>query len=177
MERSYLTKEVASKRSGRSVRRLLELAAAGRIRKRIIRDPAKGNRELTLFHAGDIDLLAKGKLPPAAPAPSAALEISGPVRPVAALPQGEAASIAPRPWLTIAEAADYTGLPAAFLYRMIVDRKLPALDVGQRRGGRWRVARRDLDSISAGADEVPKPHILSKLGEHLAGRVFAPSFD
>lgn len=150
MAQSYLTKDAAAKRSGRSVRRLLELASTGRIKKRIIRDPANGNRELTLFSSRDIDRLAKGKITPPV---STALQISGPVRHLAALQQGEPASVIPptpqRPWLTIAEAADYSGLPESFLHSLVTDGKLAALDVGVRAGGRWRIARRDIDAISA----------------------------
>ena len=148
MSKAYLTKERAAKISGRSVRRLLELASAGRIRKRIIRDPGNGNREQAVFDPDDIAALAKGKIPP----PTAALQISSPGQPLAALQQRETASVIPptnRLWLTVAEAAEYSGLPAGFLHGLLVGGKLPALDVGHRAGGRWRIARRDLDAITA----------------------------
>ena len=144
----YLNKETAARRSGRSVRRLLELAAAGRIRKQIIKDEKNSGRALAVFHAGDIAQLAKGEMPPV----NGALQISRPVRHVAALPQPEIASVippTPRPWLTLAEAAEYTGLPESFLAKRIGEGKLPALDVGPRPGGHWRVSRRDLDAITA----------------------------
>ena len=145
MTREYITKDVAAKRSGKSVRRLLELAAAGRIRKQILQDPKNGNRALTVFNAGDIAQLAKPS--------TTALQISGPMRPpVAALPQPVASVIPPtqRLWLNLAEAADYSGLPASFLVQRIDAKKLPALDVGVRPGGRWRIAKRDLEGITAG---------------------------
>jgi excisionase family DNA binding protein len=78
------------------------------------------------------------------------------VRQIAAVPHTgplNGTSVAPakmRPWLTIAEAADYTGLPESFLLHMIEEGDLPALDVGVRPGGKWRVSRRALDGISAG---------------------------
>lgn len=146
MPKAYLTKEQAAKTSGRSVRRLLELASAGRIRKRIIRDNKNGNRELAVFDAGDIADLAKGKIHP-----RGALQISGPVRPDASLQHAEVASVnhlIPRLWLTIAEAADYSGLPASFLSQLVDQKRLPALDVGVRPGGRWRVSKRDIDAIT-----------------------------
>jgi excisionase family DNA binding protein len=156
MSRSeYITKEVAANRSGRSVRRLLELASTGRIRKQIVRDERNAGRALALFHAGDIAKLAqtaKGEIPT-----PGSVQIVRPVRPIAALPQGEGATVLspnPRPWLTLAEAADYTGLPESFLLARITARKLPALDVGVRPGGRWRVARRDLDHIAAHGSRV-----------------------
>jgi excisionase family DNA binding protein len=142
---AYLTKEVAAKRSGRSVRRLLELASAGRIRKQIVKDEENAGRALALFHPADIDALARGENPP----PPAALQISGPMRPPAALPQGEEIAKTPRLWLTIAEAAEYSGLPASFLTNRVAAGALPAIDVGVRPGGRWRIARRDLRAFSA----------------------------
>jgi len=139
----YLNKAVASKRSGLSVRRLLELANRGAIRKQLVRDPKNGNRSLAVFHSADIDRLKHGERP------SAELQISGPLRPIAALPHSDSASvISPtRPWLTVAEAGEYSGLPSSFITRLVEAGKLPGLDVGVRPGGRWRVARRDLDAL------------------------------
>jgi len=56
----------------------------------------------------------------------------------------------PGQWLSLPEAAAYTGLPQSTLRKLIASRKLLALDVGPRPGGRWRVKRSDLDAISAG---------------------------
>jgi excisionase family DNA binding protein len=55
----------------------------------------------------------------------------------------------PGQWLCLAEAAAYTGLPQSTLRKLVASRKLPALDTGPRRGGRWRIKRSDLDNISA----------------------------
>lgn len=145
MTKEYLTKEVAARRSGRSVRRLLELAAAGRIRKTLTTDPKKGNRAIALFDARDIDQLARGAAPP-----PMSLQISSPVRNVAAVSHMAPASLleSPNPWLTLDEAANYVRLPTSFLSGLIEEGKLKALDVGVRPGGRFRVCRRDLDSIA-----------------------------
>jgi len=142
----YLNKAVASKRSGLSVRRLLELANRGAIRKQLVRDPKNGNRSLAVFLASDIDRLKSGERP------STELQISRPVRPlapIAATSHSDSASVIPptRPWLTVAEAGEYSGLPASFLVRLVESGKLPGLDVGVRPGGRWRVAKRDLDAL------------------------------
>jgi excisionase family DNA binding protein len=71
---------------------------------------------------------------------------------VAALPPPQPVS-APRvpetPWLTLDEAAVYSGLPVSYLQKQIDDGCLAAIDVGVRPGGRYRVARRDLDTITA----------------------------
>ncbi|MGC9948468.1 MAG: excisionase family DNA-binding protein [Bryobacteraceae bacterium] len=55
----------------------------------------------------------------------------------------------PGQWLSLAEAAAYTGLPQSILRKMLANRKLPGLDTGPRFGGRWRIKRSDLDNISA----------------------------
>jgi excisionase family DNA binding protein len=52
-------------------------------------------------------------------------------------------------WLSLAEAAAYTGLPQTTLRKLLASRKLPGLDTGPRVGGRWRIKRSDLDDISA----------------------------
>jgi excisionase family DNA binding protein len=52
-------------------------------------------------------------------------------------------------WLSLPEAAAYTGLPQSTLRKLMASRKLPALDTGPRLGGRWRIKRTDLDGISA----------------------------
>ena len=53
----------------------------------------------------------------------------------------------PRPWLTLDEAAEYSGLPASAVARLIHAGKLRALDVGIRPGGRYRIRRADLDAL------------------------------
>jgi len=55
----------------------------------------------------------------------------------------------PGQWLSLAEAAAYTGLPQSTLRKLLASRKLPGLDTGPRLGGRWRIKRSDLDNISA----------------------------
>lgn len=147
MPTEYLTKEIAAKRSGRSPRRLLELAARGEIRKKIVQDPDNGDRRLALFHAGDIARLGrksrKRHSAAAAPVPAAVPALV----PIAApMPQPVPQ---PRLWLTVTEAAEYSGLPPGFLRKRIAARHLPALDVGHRKGGRWRISRRDLEDMKA----------------------------
>jgi excisionase family DNA binding protein len=55
----------------------------------------------------------------------------------------------PGQWLSLAEAAAYTGLPQSTLRKLLASRKLLGLDTGPRFGGRWRIKRSDLDEISA----------------------------
>jgi excisionase family DNA binding protein len=61
----------------------------------------------------------------------------------------QATTYHPSQWLSMPEAAAYTGLPQSTLRKLVASRKLPALDIGPRLGGRWRMKRSDLDAISA----------------------------
>lgn len=157
----YLNKELASKRSGLSVRRLLELAARGQVRKRFVRDP-KSKRNIAVFDARDIVRLKDGENP------SSSLQISRSGANVdAAMPHPSNAGIivletkgpAPKPlFLTLEEAELYSGLPATHLRNLIVHQMLPACDVGVRPGGRWRIARHALDRLA----EQPNGIIIDK---------------
>jgi excisionase family DNA binding protein len=65
----------------------------------------------------------------------------------------EAAGVRPRetkllkPWLSLDEAEEASGLPASTLRALVEMGELPARDVGVRAGGRWRVKRADLDAL------------------------------
>lgn len=140
----YLPKDLASKESGLSVRRLLELASAGRIRRIYRRDP-KTNREIALFDAEEIRALGDRTV----------MTISTPTRAIAAMPQPIPADSHSSLWLTVTDAAAYVGLPEGFLVRLIRSGKLPAFDVGVRAGGRYRVSRKALEDLEAPMHIVP----------------------
>ena len=55
--------------------------------------------------------------------------------------------VALKPWLTIHEAADSSGLPASAIKALILSGQLPGIDCGPRPGGRWRVKRVDLEKL------------------------------
>ena len=135
----FLSKQLAAERLKLSPRRVLELAAAGKIRQRRVIDPKTKRTQMVLL-AADVNRLASGM----APAPVSAATEMRVARLNAALPPVE---VTPRLWMTADQAAEYSGLPASFLLGMITGGRLPALDVGVRPGGRYRISRRDLDSI------------------------------
>jgi excisionase family DNA binding protein len=152
----YLTKEIAAQRLHLSVRRVLELSARGMIKRRSMTDPATKRRQ-TVFLAQDVDRAVvdgNKRLVAYRGGAVGAIEAAAvpPPQPVSALP-----AVPDRLWLTMEEAANYSGLPASFLLQMIEDRRLPALDVGVRPGGRYRVARRDIDAITAPMGGRKKP--------------------
>jgi len=144
----FISKEIAAKRLNLSVRRVLELSNMGAIRSNHVMDPTTKRRQTVLL-ARDVQRVAidgqkrlvayRGGAAEAAALP--------PVQPPLQLP----APPADRPWLTVDEAANYSGLPARFLLSLIEQRRLGALDVGVRPGGRFRIARRDVDAIKAPA--------------------------
>lgn len=146
----YISKQLAADALGLSPRRLLEISRTGEIKRRYARDPVTKRRQ-AIFRAADVARLAdevasrKSAVRPETVERPESAALSH-IRPAPlALPAPEAPV---RPWLTLAEAADYSGLPASFLSSMIIDGKLAALDVGVRPGGRWRIARRDIDAIT-----------------------------
>ena len=147
----YISKQLAAEALGLSPRRLLEISQTGQIKRRYARDPVTKRRQ-AIFRAADVARLAdeiasrKCAVRPEAAERSESAALSHIRTAPSAPPQIEAPSCA---WLTIDEAAEYTGLPASFLARLITGGKLPALDIGRcgRSGGRWRVNRRDLDGI------------------------------
>ena len=56
-----------------------------------------------------------------------------------------------KPWLTIDEAAEFSGLPAFAIKTLLESGLLPGLDIGTAKwgpvGGRWRVKRADLEKL------------------------------
>lgn len=144
----YLTKELAAKRLGLSVRRVLELSARGLLKRRTVRDPVT-KREQTVFLTADVDRYkaAEGNRRQIFISHSAA--DAAQVAALRLLPAGSAPPVPETPWLTLDEAAVYLGLPVSYLQKQIDDGCLAAIDVGVRPGGRYRVTRRDLDTITA----------------------------
>lgn len=70
------------------------------------------------------------------------------IRYLAAIARPALSAPSARLWLTISESAAYSGLPAAVIVDFIGKGKLTAMDVGRRRGGRWRIRRMDLESFA-----------------------------
>jgi len=161
----YLNKELAAKHLGLSVRRILELAQRGVIEKEYTYDP-KARRRVAVFSRSSLDnvkdnrhnYLQTAGLPekPAKRGGSYAndSQVSQSNTLIQLLEQAarkDAATgnFAPAPaWLTLTDAETFIGLPEAFLAAQIRAGKLPALDVGVRPGGRWRVSKRDLEAIA-----------------------------
>jgi len=146
----YITKQIAARQLGLSERRVLELAQKGKIKRHLVKNPDTGHRQV-LLSASDVARLRGIDIATGALGSRENGAVMRAARTLAALPPHDVSTIPQRPWLTLAEAEDYSGLPRSFLDEYIRAGKLPALDVGVRPGGRWRVSRRDLDAIKAPA--------------------------
>jgi excisionase family DNA binding protein len=120
-------------------------------------EPRPGKRPLTMVDGDDVERIraernkgaiirtppASTEIDPVPPAPgdqvlALALRMIGP-----ALERER-----PKEWLTVEEAAEYSGLPEAFLLRAARRGRVIALDVGKGRRD-WRILREDLSRIRA----------------------------
>jgi hypothetical protein len=140
-----------------SSRRVLELAKEGRIESGKTKDPAT-NQMVVRLHAGSIERYLDQRRNPEPtpqprevrePQPSHTLSKRLPelVELMKLLREGCAIAEPAHLWLTLQQAAEYSGLPAAVLVEWITAGRLFALDVGRRRGGRWRIRKIDIANI------------------------------
>ena len=153
----WISKEEAAARLELSARRILELAKQGKIRSNRIISTATG-QPVVVIHAGSVERY-RDKLGDPLIGGDAACEPHAKGIATTRLTEraiGEmldAVSHAIRTryglWLTLDQAADYSGLPAQILRDMVVAGKLEAMDVGRRRGGKWRIRRLSLERIES----------------------------
>lgn len=124
----------------------MELSAEGKFTRHRAFDP-ETKREAFMFDAAEIQAAQESREYDArpAPAPSTAVAVRERRLPLDEYDIDEPAVL--RPWLTLADAADYSGLPASYLFGLIEAGELKARDVGVRPGGRWRIRKLDLDAI------------------------------
>jgi hypothetical protein len=139
----WINKRDAAKRLDVSARTILAMAQAGTIQSKRERDP-ESNQVVVLLHAGDIERALYEREHPSkevvkAPAPKAVQVVQLPAPPT---PQ------ALRPWLTLDEAASFSGLTKRWLLT-IAESETGAIsvrDMGKHApGGRWRFHRGDLE--------------------------------
>lgn len=134
-----------------SERRILEYTGSGALRS--AKQRHKSGQQMVVVSREDVLKLKQERENPVA-LPAIPREIKP------KLLAGPSAPIAPvahtRAWLNLAEAEEYTGLPETFLLARIDAGILPALNVGVRAGGRWRVKRADLDAIGGVVSAVPR---------------------
>jgi hypothetical protein len=170
--REWITKEETAKQLDRSVRTVLAMAAAGTIKSKTERDPKRRGQKVTLFHAGAVAALAEKRengtaaekpaqdrkpaiIPPAALQSTDISLTQALVERLLNPPPAVAVPPAPRPWLTLDEAAEFSGLTKRWLeaeaIRILRDEgttpiAIKVRDMGRgTHGGRWRFLRSDLE--------------------------------
>jgi len=159
----WITPDEAAKSLGLSIRRVLEYATAGELR-------TQKNGRGRLINFSDVEKLKRareekrqGEMQRAAASTSGESKagLNGITHALTTTVQalvdrtrhsGEPAIAQPqpriKPWLTLIEAAEYTGLPASYLLKQAKYGALDARDVGPRPGGRWRFSRHSLKVFS-----------------------------
>jgi hypothetical protein len=148
----FLSKAIAAKELGLSVRWFMDFADRRGIEK-IRRFDPETRRQATFFRAADIARLKAEGMPQPVTAAAAQPPTS---RQTAIMPiPSPPAQNSPRPWLDIAQASEYSGLPAAAIRDLIRRGKLRALDVGVRPGGRYRVKLSDLTVLEGDLFDLP----------------------
>ncbi len=173
----WLTKQQAAERLNLSTSRVFALGEAGTIKTQRLKSPTSG-QFVAIFHAGDIERVIferenpdkVSKLPAKLDKPEVdplteLFQKTG-LMGVRGLPRIERPTTAdiarnieawvdrplkpPTPWITVVEAAEYSGLPVSVIERLIKSATLPAIDCLNaipRTAGRWRVKRSDLDAL------------------------------
>src|SRR5215203_7388969 len=159
----WVSAKDAAKLLGRSERSVLRRYEQGYIRRDAGRREPGASIATPLYSVDDIEALLAGTpnyYPPdgssAAPmritAASTVYALPAPAATTAEeTGDGDAALDHSRPWLTLAQAAEYSGLPASYLAWAAGREVFEALDVGIRPGGRWRFHR---DSLANAPGEI-----------------------
>lgn len=143
VKQEFWTKQVAAKYLNLSVRQLMEISLNGKLKRSKQFDPGT-RREAAMFLRADVEALKRAWTPAAADSQLAIVRAT-------AAPEAAPPPAAPKHWLTLAEAAEASGLPESVLLRLVRETRLPAIDCGPRPGGRYRVRRDALGAIGGDA--------------------------
>jgi Helix-turn-helix domain len=137
----WIPKEQAAQMTGLGVRTLERMAQRGEIRQAY--RPVPKRRDLPVFHPDDMARLAaeRGPVVPHAASPIVPQVVRNlPARQALGLAHApEAVPITIKFFLSLREASVLSGLPAAYLRRLITSGELAA-----RKAGGWRIKRSDL---------------------------------
>jgi len=137
-----------------SVKRVRQFGDAKMLRTRGETNP-ETNRPRTLYHAGDVERLREERLKRVKVTTRALVKQAAGEGLVLREPYSReeissppAAQFQPHEWLTFAEAAQYTRLPARVLVEAVKSGELKRRDVGIVKGHRFRVKVADLDGFA-----------------------------
>lgn len=155
----WINKADAAARLKVSERHVLFLASRQKIESRKVQNGARGQAVIQLL-AADVERYAYERdHPEDKPAETAIARLPKPETARAELSpelvrmlelgflpmKSDASHIVP--WVTVDEAAEFSGLPASAIRTLIQCGELPAIDCGPRKGGKWRIKRVDLEKL------------------------------
>lgn len=159
----WLMKEDAAKFMKSTVRTIERLARTGRVQRRLLPRAANERQARVVFLRSDLEAVLNGGRSEPVPLPSAGLTVQQrdqlarafAVRNGSLLPAAEthtteaeargrvAVAHSSRAWLTLSEAAEYSGLEAAFIAQRLRKSELEHIGQGPKS---WRILRSSLDS-------------------------------
>jgi excisionase family DNA binding protein len=139
----HVTAVIAAEYLGVKIRRFRELVAEGKVHGKDWTDP-KTHRTMKVYPSAELAALRGESLKGAAVVPHTGAAVVGGRG--AALPHISSAPVGEKQWLTVSEAAAYSGIAEKALLRLIREGKLPALDQHVR-GDKWRIRRKTLESF------------------------------
>jgi excisionase family DNA binding protein len=142
----YLTVPEAAAILGLKPRRILDFVHTKALKSVKQRDPASGQMA-TRLEAGDVEAFKRERDQPR-PSTSSAVSVQRPAKPLQiAAPQALAPPAPLRLWLTLEEAATYSGIPVDVLHELIRRRQLAALDT-HHRANKYLIRRKTLEEFN-----------------------------
>ena len=154
-DKRWLGKLEAAKLLGVSVRQLELKTAQGKVQKRTLPKLPSERSARVVYFRDDLDAIRAGR--PNSHSENGHAAANGAGKAVARVaPSGDALALlaaalariapaaAPKPWLTLAEAVVYSGLPASYLVRRAREGWTAAIDVGTGDKAFWRFNREGL---------------------------------
>ena len=147
-QESWLTKPQAAQLLGVAEKTIDRMAQAGELHKETLKRP--GKVPIVVFHPGDVQRAKDARGPVAFVMPetsvqrvsdleagqvsTSASKVSRPPALDMSTSMSNLSTVPIKLWLTLREAVDYSGLPAGTLLEFMTCGRLPALDLGRRRG-------------------------------------------
>ncbi len=150
----WVPKLEAAKIINLSVRQVEHLAAKGELRKRTLPKALSERAARVAYYRPDLeDILSGNRKNPAVPFAPAAAPPAGvlalPAALIDALRERREPAPAPKPWLSLADAAEWSGLPASFLLAKARAGAAFAVNVGQGSRDFWRFNRDALAGLQS----------------------------
>lgn len=177
----WITAAAAAEILGSKKRTVLDQAKKGKFQSRQVRDP-QTRQMVVVVHAGDVERELAGVQAPEprevsdphasqakqsrevrelqAPHASQTIELGVAAGLLPMLERAFRVPVRPEPkqplFLALDQAEEYSGLPSEWLVKEIVAGRLPAINVGIRKGirGKYRISRKDLDQVEGARAEV-----------------------